>query len=91
MTKRTSKFEDRVRFNWGYHDAAGEAKRGHRRELVATGPHDLTHVSQEFDAAYFDGYAAGLADFDMDLYHGDSERAWTERQGHEQSTIETQE
>lgn len=77
--QKVSKFEDRVRFNWGYHDAASEATSGRRRMITETGEHNTTQVSKKYDAAYFGGYVAGLADSDMGLYRGDSENAWNNR------------
>lgn len=75
-TRRNSKFDDQIRFNWGYHDANTEASHGKRRQLLRAGPQNLMTVSLEYDPAYFFGYAAGLAAADMSAHHGDSESAW---------------
>jgi len=52
-------FSDRIRFNWGYHDARWERQRGTLRTTVTTGPQNLTQVSREYDAAYYQGYRHG--------------------------------
>lgn len=60
-------FDDRIRFNWGFHDAANDAE--DRRE-----PRD---VSTHFDRAYARGYVAGYRTV---LDGGDrfsSEPAWS--------------
>jgi hypothetical protein len=41
-------FPDRVRFNWGFHDAVAECERKSRRD-----------VSDHFDAPYAEGYMRG--------------------------------
>lgn len=60
--KRQELFSDRVRFNWGYHDAAGEVKNGRPRLTQCFGEQTTRIVSREHDAAYYDGYIAGLED-----------------------------
>lgn len=59
--KQAAKFSPRVRFNWGYHDGASDAGRGQAREVVEVGQQSIKVVSKEYDAAYFHGYAAGVA------------------------------
>lgn len=56
-------FSPRVRFNWGYHDAGGDAKRGTCRALSMLGQQTVTQVSAEYDVAYYYGYQEGLRDF----------------------------
>ncbi len=74
----------RVRFNWGYHDAAFDAKRGNARTVVATGAHTLQTVSMAFSRWYCAGYVAGLRDFAAGTYAGSSSPAWTDWTGHEE-------
>lgn len=55
-----------IRFNWGYHDGAHEAKtRMANRSLK---PH--------FDKTYIRGYERGYYDFLNGDYTGDSTQAW---------------
>lgn len=68
--------QPRVRFNWGYHDAASEARRGKPRTVVASGPQSETAVSPDFNFWYASGYAAGLADVAAGTYVDNSEGAW---------------
>ncbi len=71
-----SKFGDRVRFNWGYHDGAWDTKNGRPRCDTLQGPQSLTQVSREYDAAYYNGYIAGKDHMRDGLYAGNSENAW---------------
>lgn len=77
MPRNQSQFDNRTRFNWGFHDAHGELENGNRRELREHGPQSLKVVSKAFDAAYYDGYRLGL----MPTYASEetSTRAWDER------------
>lgn len=52
MSEKFGGFEDRVRFNWGFHDGSGEASRGHVRS-----------VDGHFDPVYAAGYVAGVKVF----------------------------
>lgn len=72
-TKKDEKFSDRVRFNWGYHDAYSDKLRGHPRTTVWTGKQNIKTVSREFDPAYYHGYVMGLKETD---YNQLSDRAW---------------
>lgn len=61
------KFEDRVRFNWGYHDGIAEQARGSVRDM-----------SGHFDSVYAEGYVAGVrGGWGLD---STSEPAWEARQ-----------
>jgi hypothetical protein len=75
MTNR-AKFSDRIRFNWGYHDAAADSQHGHPRQVVDNGPQSLRVVSSTFDRAYASGYRAGLEDVKSGAYVGNSDSAW---------------
>lgn len=79
-TRKTSKkpttFGPRIVFNWGYHDAAADSRRGSPREVVESGPHNLKQVSPEFDRAFYEGYKAGRAAFVAGTYVECSEGAW---------------
>lgn len=62
MTTATkTKFSDRVRFNWGFHDATFDAERGKPKAVVDAGEQGMSQVSRTFDRFYADGYAQGLA------------------------------
>ena len=66
-------FSDRVRFNWGYHDAAFELKTGIVR------PNAKFRLPNN-DKAYCDGYAEGLHDAKNGNYRDDSTLAWKRNQ-----------
>lgn len=77
MTTRTSQFEPRVRFNWGYHDAQG-------LELISVQRYHDTRrtrdwASEHFDKHYGAGFIAGLNDKELGRYTGNSEQAWKQR------------
>lgn len=74
---RHTKFDNRTRFNWGYHDARADVSAHIHKELRDYGTQSLKVVSKSFDAAYYDGYRLGL----MPAYAQDdtSNRAWEER------------
>ena len=71
-------FENRVRFNWGYHDAATDARLKMVRDVVEFGPQTPRIVSEEHDLAYARGYRAGLKDAFAGKYAGNSDAAWFE-------------
>lgn len=63
------KFPPRVRFNWGFHDGAGEAQWGRVRD-----------VSRHFDSIYADGYRRGVDTWRAARVRPESsEPAWQER------------
>lgn len=78
-------FPNRVRFNWGYHDAAhavfmGWDNPGHfwgfakaLGEKIEKPDDVLTH---HFDPHYASGWIAGYRDKKAGLYDGSSETAW---------------
>ena len=75
--KKKELFEDRVRFNWGYHDAWGDARSDRVRQLSSFGPQSIRVVSGEYDRAYYDGYQAGIREFHAGVvYTESSEQAW---------------
>jgi hypothetical protein len=66
-TGHSSLDEPRVRFNWGYHDGANDAKAG--RQPMWTAPHH--------DPVYEAGYRKGRSHVEVsDTYTGDSSQAW---------------
>jgi hypothetical protein len=67
-TSHFSKFSPRIRFNWGYHDGANEAKRERIR-----------NVAGHYDKVYAQGYRYGVEDQTAGVYQGNSDKAWTER------------
>lgn len=61
---KTRKFENRVRFNWGYHDAASVVRNarqgqnyGFDQKLNITKPEDV--LEQHFDETYARGWLFG--------------------------------
>lgn len=79
-TKRGSKREaprmgldnQRIRFNWGYHDGASSLRNGYKTSEEA-----VVFVQHHFDRAYADGFAAGMRDQATGCYTNDSTAAWT--------------
>ena len=49
MDKVQAKFEPRVRFNWGFHDAVADCERKARKDVI-----------NHFDAVYAEGYERGV-------------------------------
>ena len=69
-------FSARVRFNWGFHDAARDTAGGHERQTVVSGPGSMAVVSAEHDVDYYRGYLAGIAAWKSGEYRKTSEPAW---------------
>lgn len=84
MAKRTrntviAHFSDRIRFNWGFHDATRDQLAGCPRILLHGGKQNPQTVSKEYDAAYFHGYARGLKSAkESGMRLETSEPAWNE-------------
>ena len=76
---KCEQFDDRVRFNWGFHDAAYDAARNEPR-ITHSMIHDVRHVSPSFDKAYHDGYEHGLEYMRLNLATNSSEPAWQSRE-----------
>lgn len=82
--KQASKFENRVRFNWGYHDAAFAVKHGldNAAKNFGFGPAFGTMESvrdvlaKHHDPIYAQGWQQGLMDAQDGTYANDSEAAW---------------
>lgn len=66
--KATGLEADRIRFNWGFHDGAGEQERGV----------GLRNMDLHFDPTYADGYRRGVEYASQGLKHDDSAQAWQE-------------
>jgi len=66
----------RIRFNWGYHDAAREYAQGKTRELVDEGEYSPTQVPRSANEFYYLGYIAGFQDASSGEYFNDSNPAW---------------
>ncbi|MGT2457666.1 hypothetical protein ACU4GI_32710 [Cupriavidus basilensis] len=63
---QTSKFPDRVRFNWGFHDGTRDKEDGRVRDMDA-----------HYDRTYADGYVRGVLDFhNTGERAASSDRAW---------------
>ena len=79
-----STFEPRIRFNWGYHDAAQDVlELKIYRNLVEKGQQSPQTVSKEFDPYYYEGYKLGSRDANSGAYiwkQTNSEAAWKEYQ-----------
>jgi len=76
MKTHEPQFEDRIRFNWGYHDAAFDVHRGNPRLTGSPGQQSLTYVSRQHDIAYYEGYIRGVADAKTGVCTDDSTAAW---------------
>ena len=76
--KSKQMFSDRIRFNWGFHDAAADYGRGMPR-LTHCAKQDLRHVSESFDKAYHAGYVSGLDFSKQGLPTETSEQAWKQQ------------
>ena len=61
--------DPRLRFNWGYHDGAGDVQ--HRRRVRS--------MTDHYGKIYAQGYEFGTEDAKNDAYTGDSEAAWKSR------------
>ena len=61
----------RIRFNWGYHDGASDVRNGYR-----TAEQQALFIEHHFDRAYADGYRAGLTDQAAGKYANNSNDAW---------------
>lgn len=84
MTQKIKKekelFPDRVRFNWGYHDAQFDIKRGCTRRLSEKS-HNIGYVGKDFDAAYYYGYKSRLEENKNGIkYNNSSNNAWKNRE-----------
>lgn len=90
----TSKFENRVRFNWGFHDAVQVVREGWQRKNYGFGPALKIESPEDVLARHFDrvyargwimGYyeAVGRQSGGADLNNMSSEVAWNDamRQG----------
>jgi len=79
--KIQSKFDDRVRFNWGYHDARFDLKHNmDNREAIAPGtisPSGNRPLPWQ-DRAYCEGYHRGLESNLSSEEHSLSSWAWIE-------------
>jgi hypothetical protein len=84
---RRPKFDDRTRFNWGYHDAAQDVlnpkftERDLVNELDPKRP-AWQQVSKMKDYAYYYGYREGLDDARAGLYAKNSQEAWDRTSKH---------
>lgn len=68
----------RIRFNWGFHDAACETRLHIRRSLVDGKTQTVRTVAIGFDKWYYYGYSAGMLAVDTGVYANNSDPAWSE-------------
>lgn len=68
--------EPRVRFNWGYHDAAADVEAGRPDRATADPSTPGWRPLPAFDVAYAEGYLAGTKDAREGTYAGNSDAAW---------------
>ena len=61
----------RIRFNWGYHDGASTLRNNFKTEQEIA-----EFVANHFDRAYSDGFAAGVRDQSDGRYTNNSQIAW---------------
>lgn len=75
---KTERFNDRTRFNWGFHDATLDAEQGWpNRTLTAEGPAISRPLPN--DPAYCEGYRRGQQSFaKLGKRDETSEAAWVE-------------
>lgn len=84
--RKDPKFENRVRFNWGYHDAAHGVRMGWANPeknfgfantgIMAGLETPESVLSRHYDKAYARGWYAGYTDMLAGTYENDSDRAW---------------
>ena len=68
----------RIRFNWGYHDGAGDV--ANRREIKVYGRTSrMTGKPWKPDKIYLQGYEYGVEDARNGVYTGNSDAAWKSR------------
>ena len=72
-TQNKDQFEDRIRFNWGYHDARHDRREGYRRNLT-------DRALPQQDKAYCEGYWRGIESDLNSENHKLSNWAWAEYQ-----------
>lgn len=63
----------RIRFNWGYHDGASTVRNNYK-----TVEERAAFVQHHFDLAYSAGYAAGMKDQAAGVYTNNSTTAWNQ-------------
>ena len=64
--KATDLDQNRIRFNWGYHDGALDVRTGFERK---------DDLNKHYDQVYVRGYRAGAEDMRQATYFGDSVKA----------------
>ena len=70
LVQQVPKFDDRVRFNWGFHDGTHDASRG-----------QATQQNGHFDGVYAAAYRLGVASFDeLKIRPETSDDAWRQYQ-----------
>jgi hypothetical protein len=76
-TNKTEQFEDRVRFNWGYHDARFDIKhnRPNRETVTQPQPFGVNPLPWN-DKPYCEGYIRGFESNINDEAHRYSQWAW---------------
>jgi hypothetical protein len=82
MKKKIDKnnFDDRILFNWGYHDAESDRKKGQLKILSYFGAQNLNHVSHEFNIPYYFGYLHRTEEIQSGIeYTESSQKAWEDR------------
>lgn len=73
MNQAGPKFEDRVRFNWAFHDGTRDAQDGRVR-----------NVEDHFDPIYAKGYVSGVASFGLLQVRAEtSNEAWAQHEARE--------
>ena len=70
-TPRMGLDNQRIRFNWGYHDGASSQRNGYKTTEEAA-----LFVQHHFDRAYADGFVAGMRDEAAKVYANNSTAAW---------------
>ncbi|HEY0174444.1 MAG TPA: hypothetical protein VGB98_25735 [Pyrinomonadaceae bacterium] len=85
--RKPNRFDERTRFNWGYHDGALDYLHPEFtvRDLVNTCDPSKPRTSQVIkyeQPAYWYGYREGVEDARIGLYKRDSQQAWDRTSKH---------
>lgn len=76
---KTERFSDRVRFNWGFHDATLDAEEGWPDRTAIVDGTGIRRPLPTDDAAYCEGYRRGQQSFaKLGRREESSEDAWNE-------------
>ena len=84
-SKSEEQFSPRIRFNWGYHDAAQAVEKGwacaehywgFAKQFGELIQHPSDVLARHHDRSYAEGWVRGIEDSKAGTYINDSEPAW---------------